>query len=168
VSVDFAPPPRWPDAVAWGVAALLGIGVGLVAFSDVRQWQALSAARNDGLALQRQLDERQAQRAALSASAAALPTFAPDAARRLATASFDTPGVLRSIESARVPGVRVIAVEVDADGRRAEIQLDVANADVASAYLQALNAGLDTPTWTLSRLQVSGNTETALIVGRPG
>ena len=62
----------------------------------------------------------------------------------------------------------MIAVEVDADGRRAEIQLDVANADVASAYLQALNAGLDTPTWTLSRLQVSGNTETALIVGRPG
>lgn len=168
VVVDFAPPPRWPAAIAWGAAALLGLGVVWAVHDDVQQWHALSAARDRGVELERRWGERRAGQAALAASAAALPTFAPDAARRLADGSFDTLGVLRSIESARVPGARVTGLEVDAAGRRAEILLEVANAEVASAYLQALNAGLDRPTWMLSRLQVSGGTETALIVGRPG
>ena len=116
--------------------------------------------------MQIQLDSMRASQASQAASASQPPPYAVDARRRMAMSSFDSAGVLRSIESAQVSGARVTSLEIDVESRQVELELEVTSADVAAAYLRALNGGLDKPQWTLSRLQVQGGVESALIHGQ--
>ena len=84
----------------------------------------------------------------------------------MALARVDGTGVLRAVESAQVTGVKVIAIDVDAENRRVELEAEVTSAEVAASYLQALNAGADRPAWALVRLQAQGLTESALFRGQ--
>ena len=166
MNIDFATPRRWPAALLWGGAAAAFVLVGYLVSVDLRRWDALSSARSGTAALQSQFDLLRASRAAEAASATQVPPYAVDARRRLTTMAFDTGGVLRSLESARIPGAKVTNLDIDAEGGHVELELEVTSADVAAAYLQALNAGLDRPRWELARLQTQGGTETALIHGQ--
>lgn len=166
LNVDFAAPRRLPALALWAVAAALLVLTGFVAAADVRRWQALASARDNTAGLRTRFDAQRASQASRAASASQPPPFADDARRRIATSSFDAAGVLRSLESAQVAGAKVTSLDIDAESRQVELELEVTSADVAAAYLSALNAGLDTSQWTLSRLQVQGGTETALIHGQ--
>ncbi len=166
VRVDFAQPPRWPVRAVWSVGVLMAVAACWVGWGDLRRWQVLVAQQAVTEALQAQADTARAARAAQAASAAELPSFAVDARRWLALAKLDSTGVLRTVESARVAGAKLIALDVNADARRAELEVEVTSAEVATAYLQALNAGTDQPAWTLVRLQTQGAVESALITGQ--
>jgi hypothetical protein len=166
LNVDFAPPRRWPAAILWATAAMLFGLAGFVTTADMRRWQALTADRDRTADLRAQLDSQRASQAMLAASASQPPTYAVDARHRMALSAFDSAGVLRSVESAQIPGAKVTSLEIDAESRRVQLELEVTGADVAAAYLLALNAGLDRPQWTLSRLQVLGGVESALISGQ--
>lgn len=166
MNVDFAPTRCWPAAILWATAATLLVLAGFVATGDLRQWQVLSAERDKTADLHAQLDAQRAAQAMQAASASQPPTYAVDARHRMALSSFDTAGVLRSVESAQIQGAKVTSLEVDAESRHVQLELEVTSADVAAAYLLALNAGLDKPQWTLSRLQMLGGVESALISGQ--
>lgn len=133
---------------------------------DVAAWNVLYEARLKTAALQAGLDRARAVTAARGASAAVPPTFAVDARRWMALSSFDSGGVLRSVESAQVAGAKLVSLEIDARDRRVQLEVEVTSADVATAYLQALNAGSDRPLWALTRLQAQAGIESALIVGQ--
>ncbi len=126
----------------------------------------LSSARDKTTELHTQLDSLRASQVSQAASALQPPSYAVDARHRMAVSSFESGGVLRSVESAQVSGAKVTSLEIDAESRHVDLELEVTSADVAAAYLRALNAGLDRPQWTLSRLQVQGGVESALIHGQ--
>lgn len=138
----------------------------LGAARDLQALRGLSARTARTEALQRQLDAARATTAERAASAAEPPPFAADARRWMALARIDSPGVLRAIDSARVVGAKVIAIDVDAESRRVDLEVEVASAEVAASYLQALNAGEGRPMWALGRLQAQGPVEAALFHGQ--
>jgi hypothetical protein len=166
LNVDFALPPRWPVASLWVLALLVLALAGWAGLRDRQTWRVLSDEREKTAALQSQLDVARVAQAAQAASAAEAPAFALDAKRALALAMFDSGGVLRSVESAQVAGAKVVSLDIDGESRRVDLEVEVASADVAAAYLQALNAGADRTVWVLSRLQAQGGTESALIHGQ--
>ncbi len=150
----------------WLLASLVLVLAAWAGLRDTQGWFALSEGKAKTAALQARLDQALVAQAAQAASAAVPPPFAVDAKRWMALSTFDSGGVLRSIESAQVAGAKVVSLEIDAEGRRVELEVEVASADVATAYLQSLNAGMDHPVWVLSRVQAQGGTESALILGQ--
>jgi hypothetical protein len=135
-------------------------------------WQAVEAVRTA-----RQLLDKKALEAALAAQAdrsrhrEGVPPQAASAAAKLeahvghlmSVADFDVAAVLRSIESVRLPGARLLELEIDAESRRVDMQLEASNADTVARYVQALNAAESGPGWTLVRLQLQGATQSVLI-----
>jgi len=164
--VDFARPPRWPAIVLWMLAVAVLAAASWIGARDLQDWRALSAKRARTAALRAQLDSVRAARAAQAASAAEPPPFAVDARRWMALSRLDSTGVLRAVESAQVIGAKVTAIDVNAESRSVELEIEVTSAEVAAAYLQALNAGADRPAWALVRLQMQGAIESALIRGQ--
>jgi len=153
-------------ASLWALALLVLALAGWAGVRDMQRWRALSDERDKTAGLQSRLDMARAEQAAHAASAAEPPAFALDARRWMALATVDSGGVLRSLESADVAGAKVLSLDIDSEGRRVDLVLDVASADVAAAYLRALNEGTDRPVWVLSRLQTEGAIESALIHGQ--
>lgn len=166
LAVDFARPPQWPVIALWSLAlCILALAV-WAGPRDWREWRSLCAERLRTAELGNQLDTARALQATQAASAAKPLPFAIDARRWMTLSAFDGGSVLRSIESAQVNGARVVSIEMDGDSRHVQLEVEVTGADVASSYLQALNAGIDRPAWVLSRLQIQGGTEVALIDGQ--
>jgi hypothetical protein len=166
LNVDFARPRQWPIASIWALALLVLALAGWAGLRDRQTWRVLFDEREKTAMLHSQLDVARVAQEAHAASAAELPGFALDAKRWMALAMFDSSDVLRSVESAQVAGAKVVLLDIDGESRRVELEVEVASADVAAAYLQALNAGVDRPVWVLSRLQAQGGTESALIRGQ--
>ncbi len=164
--VDFSRPARWPLVALWALSVAVLATTVWAAAGDLKEWRVLSDERMKTVKLERQLDAARAVRSAQSASAAKPPTFSLDARHWMSMSAFDGSGVLRSIESAQVAGAKVVSIEIDSVNERVELEVEVTGADVASNYLQALNAGTGRSDWTLSRLQIQGGTEMALIHGR--
>ena len=163
---DFARPAQWPVVALWVLAAALFALAAWAGARDLHEWRALSAERVKTAELGRQLGAARAMQSAQAASAANPPSFALDARHWMKVSAFDGSGVLRSIESAQVGGAKVVSIQIDSDSHRVELEVEVTGADVASSYLQALNAGTERPAWTLSRLQIQGGSEVALIHGQ--
>ena len=163
--VDFAPPLAWPVAVGWVCAGLAAVACALSGIRYSHAWEASASARDQTGRLARQIDALHAARSALAASAAEPAPFAADAARLTDWSSVDAAGVLRSIETAQVAGAKVAEIDIDASTRTAELRLDVTSADMATAYLAALNAGDARSAWTLVRVQSQGAAFEALIRG---
>ena len=163
---DFARPAQWPVVALWGVAVAVLALATWVGVQDLRKWRALSTERVKTAELDAQLDAARTVQAAQAASAAQPPSFALDARHWMKLSAFDGSGVLRSIESAQVAGAKVVSIGIDGDSQRVELEVEVTGAAVASSYLQALNAGTERPAWVLSRLQIQGGAEVALIHGQ--
>ena len=165
VRVDFASPPAWPAVTLWAMAALVAVACAWVGVQDLRAFGEVVRAKTATQRLAQQLEARRAAQAALASSAAGPAPFATDAGRLMAWSAVDVAGVLGSIEAAQVTGVKVSQVDVDGPARKVELTLDVVSAQVASAYVQALNAGDEHPAWTLSRVQSQGGAGSALVRG---
>jgi hypothetical protein len=163
--VDFARPAAWPVAVLWTVVALLVAICGWTGSRDLRALQRLTETRDATQLSEQQLGAGRAAQAALAASANEAVPFAMDARRLMALSSVDVAGVLRSIETAQLSGAKVSQIDVDTATRNIELTLEVTSADVATSYLQALNAGDDRPAWSLVRVQSQGGTIAASIHG---
>jgi len=160
---DFARPPAWPVASLWlAVALILALAAGM-GLRDLQLGRRLQEARSQTHSIMARMDDVRAEQSARAASAAQPPAFSADARRLMALSTFDAAGVLRSVEAVQMQGAKLARLDLDATTRHVEIELDVANADVATAYVQALNAGLDRPLWTLSRFQAQGASLSALI-----
>ncbi|MET0383536.1 MAG: hypothetical protein ABW032_08950 [Burkholderiaceae bacterium] len=164
VRVDFARPSRWPGR--WIVA--LGVVIGLVSCWQGelawRAWHRLAESRERTLILQTALDAAVGRLRRAEASASA-PAYARDALAIARTSSFDVGGALRSVEAAQMAGAKTVSIDIDAESRTVSIDLEVAHADMATAYVEALNAGDDRRPWTLSRLQAQGGGALAAIRG---
>ena len=164
--VDFARPARWPVVVLWALSMAVLAAAAWAGVRDFKEWRTLSAARVQTAKLGEQLRAARVVQSAQAASAAKPPAFSLNARHWMRMLAFDGSGVLRSIETVQVAGAKVVSIEIDSDGQRVELEVEVTGADVASSYLQALNAGTKRPAWALSRLQIQGGTELALIHGR--
>ena len=161
--VEYARPPRWPVGMLWALVAFaLGAAV-WVGARDVRDWAGLSEVHQRTQALDTELQRARAAQSAQLASASAQPAFALDARRLMMLSTFDSAGVLRSVESAQVAGAKLTSLQLDVGERRVNLEVEVDTADTATAYLRALNAGSDRPAWTLSRIQAQGGAASAQI-----
>ena len=163
--VDFARPAAWPVVVLWTIVALVVAICGWTGSRDQRAWQRLTEIRATTQLSEQQLGAGRAAQAALAASATEAVPFAMDARRLMALSSVDVAGVLRSLETAQLPGAKVSQIDVDTATRGIELTLEVASADMATSYLQALNADDDRPAWSLVRVQSQGGTIAAFIHG---
>lgn len=158
VHADFAPPSRWP--VRW----VLGCALGLLAAAAWQADLAWEAAARLGAA---QLGEDQAKGALRhaeaqlrgTASVASTPPYSRDAREIARLASFDMGAVLRALESAQVKGIKVTRMDAEAATRKVEVDVEAVDADAASAYVQALNAGNPGSPWALLRIQASGTAD---------
>ena len=163
---DFAKPARWPVVSLWLIAAVAASGAAWQGTLAAVAWRHLDDEKAKTQILSQQIELARATFAARAASAAAPGPLAADAKHMIALASFDAEGILRSIESVQVQGAKVSQLDIDTDSRRVEIQLDITSADVATTYVQDLNAGNDHPIWVLSRVQSQGTAQSASIRAR--
>ena len=127
---------------------------------------AFEAERAISLARERALLERQVNAIGTQGTADAAPTSAPeaaayaaDAARFVKLANMDLAGVLASIESARVPGIRVTAIDIRAGDASARLELEVRDTADLLRYLDDINAGMPVDgRWSLARAQTASLT----------
>lgn len=161
LSVDFAPPSPWPARALYFVALCM---LGLALWQGVIAWrsgQRLVSERAATAATSRQLQAARARLA--SAARPSAPAYARDARTIARAAAFDVGAVLRAIESAQIVGAKVASIAIDSRRRSADLVVDVAGPEVASTYVQALDAGDPHPAWTLVRLQTQGPKSSAEI-----
>jgi hypothetical protein len=155
LQVEFAPRGVALRRLGWAAAALLWSVAGVMA------WQAFHA-RQAVREVERERDQLRAELSALQASAARLaqpkpaPPYLRDAQQLVQMAQFDSAGVLRAIETVRVPGVRVTALELSAVDATARLELEVSVPDALLRYVGELNAGEPTPRWVIVRSQAAG------------
>jgi hypothetical protein len=163
LKADFVRPARWPIASAWGLAALLlaaGIWHGWIA---ANAWHRLDVQTSRTADMAAQVTHARAESVARAASASASASFAADARHWMQMSQFDVAGVLRAVEAVQLSGAKVSGLDIDAQAGRADIELEIGSTDVATAYVRALNDGLDRPAWLLVRVQTQGGLQTALI-----
>ncbi|MEF7613645.1 hypothetical protein V4F39_06955 [Aquincola sp. MAHUQ-54] len=149
LAVEFVEPSRWRR---WLPVVVLAGGAAAAA---VLTLDALSK-RDERMTLQAQRSTWRDQQRAMAAAAAmpaSAPPYATQAWKIVKIQSFDIDAVLRMIEHARQPGVRVTSLEIDPEGERASLELEAGARVAMVAYLDDLNAGLERPRWILTRAQ---------------
>jgi len=123
--------------------------MGVRALENHRELLRLQAQRDVLLAAVARNEEM-----AAAARSQGPPPYLQDALAIAAMASFDVPGILTTLERARIEGVRVAVLDVSAEQRRAQMEIEIANMEVLVRYLAMLND--DAPTgmgWRLERAQ---------------
>lgn len=134
VDIDFLPrrpPRRWP----WWLASVVLFGI--AGYQVVK----LAELRREIAALERQAAERAAEEARRPPPPPP-PPWAREAAEIARWASLDISGVFAAIESARVPGVRLTSLDIDAPSSTARIELEIHDMGDVVAYVEAINAGM--------------------------
>lgn len=156
LTVEFLPPRRLPSWVWYAGSALLFTVAGQQGLQTWRAAQQLKATQGEIAALQAKLEQaRQAQREAQERLQKE-PPYAKDAAAIAKVAAFPLERVFASIESARVQGVRITALDVAPADGTARAEIEFSDYEALSRYLEALNAGEPVPRWTLVRTQSAG------------
>jgi len=154
IAADFAPRrtvPRWLWASACLVLLLVAAPQAWYGFRLAEQARAVQAQVQQAEAA-RQLALR--RRAADARSHESIAAYAQDAAAIARVASFDAAGVLAAVESARVAGIRVTSLEINAVDATARLELEVRDASDLLKYLDDINAAMDAPQrWRLVRSQ---------------
>lgn len=153
LNVEFAE--RMPPWVWLGFAsAALALGIATVQVEQFwrlhRQSQALQARE---AAAKSMLDARRQASAAQLTKPVETP-YAADAMQAAVRASFDVGQVLGVLEAARVPGVRLLALEVSTDSRSVQVDVELQDVTTLSAYIEALSAGA--PVWRWVLVKVAG------------
>jgi hypothetical protein len=83
------------------------------------------------------------------------PPYAADAAVVAKMAAFPLAQILSSIESAQVPGVRVVGLEVSSSDGTVRADLEFADHAALLGYLESINAGEPQPRWVLLQAQIA-------------
>lgn len=141
---------------AWAGTLVLMAAASFAAFQGWRAWQAYMATPN----LQRQSQpplsraDPVANGTAAKESSAIEPAYATDALAVAKLAQFNTASILATIEAARVPGVRVVSVEMAAAELTTRIEIEAPNYQAALQYIAALNKADAAYPWILARTQL--------------
>jgi hypothetical protein len=165
LKVEFAPPRRVPSWVLYLASALL---LAVAAQQGREAWRLHQQAKSveaEIAVLRLKIEQaQQAQREALERSRAE-PPYAKDLAEIARVAAFPIERVFASIESARVVGVRLTALDVSPPEGTARAELEFSDHDALLSYLDAINAGEEKRRWTLVQAQLGsgGSANTATI-----
>lgn len=168
LKVEFAPPRRVPPWVLYLASALL---LALAAQQGCEAWRLHLQAESVEMeiaALKVKIEQaQQARREALERQRAE-PPYAKDLAEIARVAAFPIDRVFASIESARVIGVRLTALDVSPPEGAARAELEFSDHEALFNYLDAINAGEDKRRWTLVQAQLGsgGNANTATITSK--
>lgn len=156
--LDFVPD-RAPRRI-WTVAILLMLC--LTGYTAV-QWRRVHAHR---LEVQRQLDDTQRQIAELSRRAQPAPD--PRAGHTAAMQrglQTDLNGVFSTVERVKVPGTRLTSLAIDVPGDAATIEYRIDSMGLVPGLNEALNAGFDTPRWSLETASIEGTAVSSFPAG---
>lgn len=168
LDIDFAPPSN-RNTWIWAVVGLAAGATLLAVLSSIVPIQgavralaiesAQLAAAVEAIALKRQEATAQAQRQ---------PAYAADALAVLPMATMDIGAVLTALESVKIPGVRLLGLEISAPDQTARVELELAEPTALLRYLEAINAGEQRPRWQLLRTEtpISGSASTATLLSR--
>lgn len=149
--VEFAPKPTASSRL-WG-----GIGVAALVVAAFQAWhlkglqtqhRALAEEANQ---LSSQLQARSGAPAVPGSQSLAIPAYAEDARAVARMATVDIDSVLSAIEAVRIPGVRVLSVELSAQERVVRVELELNEPSMSLRYLEAINVGEPHPRWQLVR-----------------
>ncbi len=149
LKVDFAPRRRAPASL-WLSITLIALGVS--AQQGWQAWQArerLQSAKAQVARLIEQQDQAQRARRAAESRPVVEPPYARDLAALSKAAAFPLAAVFASVEAARVPGVRVTALEASPAEGTVRAELEFSDLDALGRYVGELNAGEPKPRWTL-------------------
>ena len=89
------------------------------------------------------------------------PAYADDARAVARVAGFPLERVLLSIESARLEGIRVVALELSASDGVVHADLEFGDLAVLMRYVDVLNAKESRPRWSLVRVQAASGSAAA-------
>lgn len=157
LDIDFAPPPPlWRQPLAWAALALLA---GSIALGVQTWWMGREIA---AAAASQALDNK----SPATLPPTETPTLAvPAGAAELAAwARVDHAAAFASIESARVPGVRVLAIETSSVDAFARLEIELQDPADLMTYLAEINAGMPAQRrWMLMRSQSAGGHATATL-----
>lgn len=146
VPADFLPPGRALARLSMGVSVVLfaaAVAVSVDAYT----------LRAKALEIERQAAERQQQMAEEQARERAPkpePPYAADARRLAAIAAMPIDAILLSLERIRIPGVRVLSLDIQSETGRVQLEIEAHDLSQVSRYLDDLNAGFETPKWALA------------------
>lgn len=155
LNIEFAPPRR-TSAWLWGslASALLALATDQARQAHMLHKQLLATER-ESTALSKEISHALQDRRNAMARARVEAPYARDAAAVAGLAGFPLDRMLKSIESARVQGIRLTALEVSAAEGVVRVELEVADNDVLIRYLEELNAGEPKLRWRLIQSQTS-------------
>jgi len=153
LSIDFA---RRPPVRLWLWASLLAALLVAISHSGCTAWQLqqeLRAARQQEAEARTRYDTLIQARRNSELAAQSRPPYERDALLLARTASFDWNGPFAALESTRIEGIRVLAIDASATESSVHVDLEFAEAQQLLRYLDAINAGEPPWRWMLARAQ---------------
>jgi hypothetical protein len=149
LAVDYRPR-GWAPTILWGVLCLTltllaaqQLWAGWQLHQRIQSMQAEIARA----AAERELAQQKVREAELARQQEQPNAREVEAALRLMRFPLDQ--VLRSLENTRIPGVRLVSLDIDAAEGRVQVDLEFAADDSLLQYLDVINAGEPSPRWKL-------------------
>lgn len=138
----------------------------IAAVQGWRAWQAHTTTKflQLQMAAQAPIAAASARRADTKDLLAAEPFYAADANIVVQLASYNVAAVLENIEAAKVPGVRVVSIEIAAAAKSTRIEIEAPDHQAASRYVLMLNQATEHLRWDLIQTQRQNSGVTAKII----
>jgi hypothetical protein len=157
-TIEFMPArPRWGWLSLWVIACVLAAGYG-----GWSGWQAREVAMvldRENLALAQEINKLNEDSAPARVSPGGpSAAYLEDAQSVARTAAFPLQQVLKALETAHVPGVKLSSIDIHPDQGTADVALEFTDHQALFAYLELINEGEPTPRW---RLKQASTTATA-------
>lgn len=150
-TVDFSLP-RPVGVRAWQVIATLAV-VGLLA-ACVGLWIGSQRVARAKQARQAVLGV-EASRAVPEEAGTAVASYRASADALLDQRGMDWPATLIELETVQVPGVRLVALEMDSQSKSTRIELRAPDQSKLGEFLNLLNAGVVRPPWRWVGVQLA-------------
>jgi len=153
LDVDFAPKRPLP---AWMWVGLTLIFAAIAAQQGWQAWklrQRALTATDEAAALSAQIERAQQARREAQTRARVQPPYAKDAAAIAQMATFPLDRVLRVLESVRVQGVKLKALDISAAEGSVRVELEYTANDALMSYMDEINAGEAKPRWQMLQAQ---------------
>jgi hypothetical protein len=143
-------------ALPWGLLALLVVVFG--GYQGRQAWAQharIGVLQDESASILHKLELAKQGRRDAVALQSIRPLYVADAAVVAKMAAFPLAQILSSIESAQVPEVKVVGLEVSASEGTARADLEFADHAALLSYLEAINAGEPQPRWVLLQAQIA-------------